>query len=96
MSRAFGELAAHWSDILMRPAPTAYAWDLFAGIVRHHTKRLRISTTSPLQYEIVVLHHIARCTIDRTSDTTGHAAAGGYSCAVGTSFAAPAWPCTGT
>ncbi|WP_327350104.1 hypothetical protein OG772_36070 [Streptomyces sp. NBC_01321] len=71
MSRAFGDLAAHWSDILLRPDPTAYAWDLFAGNVRRHTKRLRISTASPLQYEIVVLHHIARCTIDRTSDTTG-------------------------
>ncbi|MFJ8856353.1 hypothetical protein [Streptomyces sp. NPDC102437] len=73
MSRAMGDLAAHWSAILLRPDPTAYAWDLFANLVRHHTKRLLIPTTSPLQYEIVVLHHLTRCTIDRISDTTGRA-----------------------
>ncbi|HWU10288.1 MAG TPA: hypothetical protein VN520_28615 [Streptomyces sp.] len=68
---AFGELAAHWSVIMLRPDPAAYAWDLFAATVRHRVSRLRISAASPLQYEVVVLHHLAGCGIDRTSETTG-------------------------
>ncbi|MER6231263.1 MULTISPECIES: hypothetical protein [Streptomyces] len=68
---AFGELAAHWSVIMRRPDPTAYAWDLFAATIHHHTTRLRLSTAGPLQYEIVVLHYLAGYNINRTSEATG-------------------------
>lgn len=68
---AFGILAAHWSAILLRPDPSAYAWDLFTSVVRRRTKRLRLPTDSPLQYEVVVLHHLTGCTPERIADTTG-------------------------
>ncbi|MBD2835240.1 hypothetical protein ID871_32605 [Streptomyces pratensis] len=68
---AFGELAAHWSVIMLRPDPTAYAWDLFTATISHHARRLKLSTTGPLQYEVVVLHHLAGYDIDHTSEATG-------------------------
>ncbi|MFB7532075.1 hypothetical protein ACFC0C_28380 [Streptomyces sp. NPDC056178] len=68
---AFGTLAAHWSDILMRPDPIAYTWDLFTSIMRRSTHRLRLPADCPLQYEIVVLHYLAGCTPEHISDTTG-------------------------
>lgn len=71
LGRAFGELAAHWSQIMLGTDPAAYAWDLFTATVHASAGRLDILATSPLQYEAVVLHHIAGCTIHRTSETTG-------------------------
>ncbi|MGC5004722.1 hypothetical protein [Streptomyces sp. DT203] len=68
---AFGILAARWSAILLRPDPSAYAWDLFASVVRRRTKRLRLPANSLLQYEVVVLHHLTGCTPERIADTTG-------------------------
>ncbi|MGW0940150.1 hypothetical protein [Streptomyces sp. NPDC002666] len=68
---AFGTLAAHWSDIMLRPDPNAYAWDLFTGVVRARTQRLRLPANSPLQYEIVVLHHLAGWAPRHIADTTG-------------------------
>ncbi|MFD4231385.1 hypothetical protein [Streptomyces sp. NPDC058545] len=68
---AFGILAAHWSAILLRPDPSAYAWDLFTSVVRRRTKRLRLPANSPLQYEVVVLHHLTGCTPERIADATG-------------------------
>ncbi|WP_331728553.1 hypothetical protein [Streptomyces anulatus] len=71
LARGLGDLAANWSVIMLRSDAAAYAWDLFATTVRHHSERIRIPVTCPLQYEIVVLHHLAGCTIERTSETTG-------------------------
>lgn len=71
LGRAFGELAAHWSQIMLRTDPAAYAWDLFTTTVHASAGRLVIPATSRLQYEAVVLHHITDCTIHRTSETTG-------------------------
>ncbi|MEU7348021.1 hypothetical protein ABZ778_29750 [Streptomyces bacillaris] len=71
LGRAFGELAAHWSQIMLRTDPAAYAWDLFTATVHASVGRLAIPATSRLQYEAVVLHHITGCTIHRTSETTG-------------------------
>ncbi|MEV7660164.1 hypothetical protein AB0O39_39225 [Streptomyces anulatus] len=71
LARGLGDLAANWSVIMRRSDAATYAWDLFATTVRHHTDRIRISVTCPLQYETVVLHHLAGCTIERTSETIG-------------------------
>ncbi|MFE8978542.1 hypothetical protein ACFYM7_34745 [Streptomyces cyaneofuscatus] len=71
LGRAFGELAAHWSQIMLRTDPAAYAWDLFTTAVHTCADRIPIPATSRLQYEAVVLHHIASCTLDLTSKTTG-------------------------
>ncbi|MEU2577531.1 hypothetical protein ACIP3B_33425 [Streptomyces anulatus] len=71
LARGLGDLAASWSVIMLRSDATSYAWDLFATTVRHHSDRIRIPVTCPLQHEIVVLHHLAGCTIERTSETTG-------------------------
>lgn len=71
LGRAFGELAAHWSQIMLRTDPAAYAWDLFTAAVHACADRIPIPATSRLQYEAVVLHHIAGCTLDLTSETTG-------------------------
>ncbi|WP_053563213.1 hypothetical protein [Streptomyces sp. CFMR 7] len=71
LGRAFGELAARWSQIMLRTDPAAYAWDLFTTTVHASTGRLAVPATSRLQYEAVVLHHITGCTIHRTSETTG-------------------------
>lgn len=71
LGRALGELAAHWSQTMQRPDPAAYAWDLFTSTVHETADRIRIPATSPLQYEAVVLHHLAGYGIDRTSETTG-------------------------
>ncbi|MEV3895756.1 MULTISPECIES: hypothetical protein [Streptomyces] len=68
--RAFGDLAAHGSVIMLREDPAAYARDLFATTVRHPAGRIRIPAVCPVQYD-VVLHHLADRTIDRTSETTG-------------------------
>ncbi|WP_053606458.1 hypothetical protein [Streptomyces sp. MMG1522] len=71
LGRAFGELAAHWSQIMLCPDPAAYAWDLLTTTVHTSAGRFDIPATSRLQYEAVLLHHIAGCTIHRTSETTG-------------------------
>ncbi|MEV7253719.1 hypothetical protein [Streptomyces cyaneofuscatus] len=71
LGRAFGELAAHWSQIMLHTDPAAYAWDLFTAAVHACADRIPIPANSRLQYEAVVLHHIASCTLDLTSETTG-------------------------
>ncbi|MEG9551417.1 hypothetical protein V5N34_25440 [Streptomyces baarnensis] len=71
LSRAFGELAAHWSQIMLSTDPAAHAWDLFTTTVHTSAGRLAIPAVNRLQYEAVVLHHIAGCTIHRTSETIG-------------------------
>ncbi|WP_285566735.1 hypothetical protein [Streptomyces sp. RTGN2] len=71
LREAFGTLAAHWSDTMLRPDPNAYAWDLFASVVQARTQRLRLPANSPLQYEIVVLHHLAGWAPRHIADTTG-------------------------
>ncbi|MEU8670043.1 hypothetical protein AB0C71_24530 [Streptomyces anulatus] len=56
---------------MLREDPAAYARDLFATTVRHPTGRIRIPAVCPVQYDVVVLHHLADRTIDRISETTG-------------------------
>ncbi|MDG9687885.1 hypothetical protein QC334_35035 [Streptomyces sp. DH18] len=71
LARAFGELAAHWSQIMQRTDPAAYAWDLYTATVHESAGRIPIPAISRLQYEAVILCHVAGCTLNRTSETTG-------------------------
>lgn len=67
----FGHLAVHWSTLLTSPNPTATAWDHVAAHIARHTSRLPLHTTSPLHYQLTVLHHLAGLSITATADTTG-------------------------
>ncbi|MEW1615327.1 MULTISPECIES: hypothetical protein [unclassified Streptomyces] len=44
VGRAFGELAGHWSQTMLRTDPAAYAWDLFTATVHESADRLDIGS----------------------------------------------------
>ncbi|GGT64424.1 hypothetical protein [Streptomyces purpureus] len=68
---AFGDLVTHWSDIVSRLNPTAEAWDHFTRWLNARTRPLPLHADVGLQYQAVVLHHIAGCSITATADATG-------------------------
>jgi hypothetical protein len=68
---AFGHVAAHWSAIVSHANPTARAWEHFARCIDARTSPLPLNTDRALEYQAVVLHHIAGCSVTVTADTTG-------------------------
>lgn len=71
LREAFGELATHWSHILRRPNPTAEAWEKLVRRVGRRAPTLAAGTSSYIQYQVVVLHHLAGCSVNAVADTTG-------------------------
>ncbi|MFJ1748334.1 hypothetical protein ACIOJD_19100 [Streptomyces sp. NPDC088116] len=71
LREAFGELATHWSHVLRRPNPTAEAWEKLVRRVGRRAPALTAGTTSYVQYQVVVLHHLAGCSVNAVADTTG-------------------------
>ncbi|MEV7091197.1 hypothetical protein AB0O07_35970 [Streptomyces sp. NPDC093085] len=67
----FGHLAVHWSALLRSSNPTATAWDHVAAHIARRTPRLLLRTTSPLQYQLTVLHHLAGLSVTAAAETTG-------------------------
>ncbi|MFC8914880.1 hypothetical protein ACFT5C_03830 [Streptomyces sp. NPDC057116] len=68
---AFGDLATHWSHILSRINPTAEAWDHFTRWLGSRTRPLPLDAGFGLQYQAVVLYHIAGYPITATAEATG-------------------------
>nr|WP_260860004.1 hypothetical protein [Streptomyces cupreus] len=68
---AFGHVVAHWSAIVSHPNPTARAWEHFTRCIDARTPPLPLNTNRTLEYQAVVLHLIAGCSIPVTADTTG-------------------------
>jgi hypothetical protein len=67
----FGELATHWAHILCHLTPTAHAWDKLNRHIRSRSRLLAVDASSPLQYQVVVLHHVTGSSITDIADTTG-------------------------
>ncbi|MFI6055969.1 hypothetical protein ACIBCO_38590 [Streptomyces violascens] len=68
---AFGDLLAHWSALVATLNPSAEAWNRYSAHICRHAPSLPLRTEARLQYQAVVLHHIAGCSIDATAATTG-------------------------
>ncbi|MFD9794207.1 hypothetical protein ACFWXK_25025 [Streptomyces sp. NPDC059070] len=68
---AFGDLLAHWSAIVAALNPTAAAWDRYSAHIRRHARPLPLRTGARLQYQAIVLHRIAGCSVDDVAATTG-------------------------
>ncbi|MFF7845269.1 hypothetical protein ACFZC6_41995 [Streptomyces ossamyceticus] len=68
---AFGDVVTHWSAIVSHPNPTARAWEHFTRSIDARTRPLPLNTNRTLEYQAVVLHLVAGCSIPVTADTTG-------------------------
>ncbi|TXL84724.1 hypothetical protein [Streptomyces sp. IB2014 016-6] len=86
---AFGTLAVNWTTLLRSSNPTATAWDQVAAHIARRTRRLPLGSVSPLQYQLAVLHQLARLSITAAAETTGrdHATA---CCLLSRPYQAPA------
>ncbi|WP_329392108.1 hypothetical protein [Streptomyces sp. NBC_01716] len=89
VSGAFGTLAVNWTTLLRSSNPTAAAWDQVAAHIARRARRLPLGPVSPLQYQLTVLHQLARLSITAAAETTGrdHATA---CCLLGRPYQAPA------
>ncbi|MFE7131238.1 hypothetical protein ACFVIM_10295 [Streptomyces sp. NPDC057638] len=69
--RAFGHLLTQWSATLLDPNPAARCWQIFTARLPAPPLPLDPRAHTPLQYQAVVLHHIAHCPLPAVAETTG-------------------------
>lgn len=71
VAHTLGHLLTHWPQVVSRLNPAAHAWQQLVTCTasRHHP--LPLSTTSPQQYDTVLLHHALGYPLPAIADTTG-------------------------
>ncbi|MFV0127225.1 hypothetical protein ACLGI4_05850 [Streptomyces sp. HMX112] len=71
VAEAFGDLVTHWSTIVASHNPAAGAWEHFTQWIAARSCPLPIWAECTLQYQVVVLHDLADCSLAVTAEATG-------------------------
>jgi hypothetical protein len=71
VAHTLGHLLTHWPHVVSQPSPAAYAWQQLVAFTasRHHP--LPLNTSSPQQYDTVILHHGLGYPLKAVADSTG-------------------------
>ncbi|WP_079107020.1 hypothetical protein [Streptomyces sp. NRRL S-1521] len=71
LAAVFGHLVTHWPHVVSRPEPAAYAWQQLVAQVGSRSHPLPLTTDSPLQYDVVVLHYGLALPLTAIATATG-------------------------